>query len=659
MTTEPTVYGTSSLASDERLSARATRRRAVIKWSLVGLGVCAVCAVLAVFGPTALPEDAAVAPVKTAESTPNSEAAPALDTEVVCVQSSYVANVTNMMEPITGLKWTHGAETNAKSFIAVDVDTKFQEIMGFGGAFTEAAALQFNKLSKEKQQEVLTLYFDKNKGSAYTFGRVPMGSSDFSPRSYTFDDVVNDTELQHFDEEVKHDQEVLIPFIKRALERQPDLKLFLAPWSPPAWMKRATLNYEPSMLNSAKPIGLKDDVRATWALYFSKFITAYKKHGIDFWGLTPQNEPQAEVPWESCMYTAEYQAEFIGNFLGPMLERDHPDLVLMVFDHNRGSVRQWAEEIYNHPTAAQYVDGMAFHWYDDERYMDGVEYHERLNDTYFIDQNRFMLATESCNCPDVGHGDLAWFRAQRYGHDIMTDLNNYVAGWDEKDFFIQPMYYFIQHFSKYIPVGSRRVKTQVATRFAQPGEPQFSRQKWRPTDDGKLTVTDTGFCIDLKEIPWQGHQGLLVDCRYTQQHWTYETDTARIRMGDYCISLNHGSTEDGVRISTDLCEDEIVPHQQWRFDAEDGTMRSLASTTDQCVTAGYAFVQASAFVTPENRKVFVVMNENTEPPTSNCRLVVWRWRRRCRLEPSGLSLGSKNNSLTDGLRVRECKEEVR
>ncbi|POM66650.1 Family 30 Glycoside hydrolase [Phytophthora palmivora] len=657
MTTEPTVYGTSSLASDERLSARATRRRAVIKWSLVGLGVCGLCAVLAVFGLTRLPEDAAVSPVETTESSPDAKAAaaPALDTEVACVQSSYVDNVTNMMEPITGLKWTHGAQTNAPSFITVDVDTKFQEIMGFGGAFTEAAALQFSKLPREKQDEVLTLYFDQQKGSAYTFGRVPMGSSDFSLRSYSFDDVVNDTRLEHFDKEVKHDQEVLIPFIKRALDRQPDLKLFLAPWSPPAWMKRAALDYEPSMLNSANPIGLKDDVRATWAMYFSEFITAYKKHGVDFWGLTPQNEPQAEVPWESCMYTAEYQAEFIGNFLGPILERDHPELVLMVFDHNRGSVRQWAEVIYNHPTAAQYVDGMAFHWYDNERYMDGVEYHERLNDTYFVDQNRFMLATESCNCPDVGHGDLAWFRAQRYGHDIMTDLNNYVAGWvdwnllldhkggpnhlanmcdapiilteDESDFYIQPMYYFIQHFSKYIPAGSRRVKTHVATRFTKPGEPQLyvdypsmlaacdgsSRQKWRPTDDGKLEVTGTGFCIDLKEIPWQGHEGVLVDCRYTQQHWTYELDTGRIRMGDYCISLNHGSTENGVRISTDLCEDEVMPHQQWRFDAEDGTMRSFASTTDQCVTAGYAFVQAAAFVTPENRKVLVVMNENTEP----------------------------------------------
>uniref|UniRef100_A0AAV1UWU4 Glucosylceramidase n=1 Tax=Peronospora matthiolae TaxID=2874970 RepID=A0AAV1UWU4_9STRA len=654
MATEPTVYGTSSLASDERLSARQTRRNVVFKWSLLFVSVCGLAAVVAVFSlSTKSRPEASVASLKT--TTSPTAATRGSDSDLSCFQSSYVANVTVMMEPIAGLKWTRAVHSDAASVITVDVATQFQEIMGFGGAFTEAAALQFQRLSLEKQEELLTLYFDPDKGSAYTFGRVPMGSSDFSRASYSFDDVVNDTTLEHFDRDLKHDQEVLIPFIQRALERQPALKLFFAPWSPPAWMKRKAIDYVPSMLDSAKPIGLKDDVRATWALYFSRFITAYKKHGIAFWGLTPQNEPQAEVPWESCMYTAEYQAEFIGNFLGPTLERDYPELVLMVFDHNRGSVHQWATEIYNHPTAAQYVDGMAFHWYDEQRYMDGVEYHERLNDTHFVDQTRFMLATESCNCPGVAHGDLAWFRAQRYGHDIMTDLNNYVAGWvdwnllldheggpnhlanicdapiilteDGTDFYIQPMYYFIQHFSKFIPVGSRRVETQVAAKFVRPGDPQLyvdypsmlaacdgsSRQQWRPTDDGKLEVTGTGFCIDLKEIPWQGHQGLLVECRYTQQHWTYELDTGRIRLGDFCISLNHGSTENGVRISTDLCEDKAVPHQQWRFNAEDGTMRSFASTTDQCVTAGYAFVQAAAFVTPENRKVLVVLNENTEP----------------------------------------------
>ncbi|CAI5712972.1 unnamed protein product [Hyaloperonospora brassicae] len=617
-----TAYGTSSLATDERLSARAARRRVVLKWTLLCVSVCGLCAVAALVGVSRGPTtDASVASV---QSTPSPAAAPAARdaaSDLSCVQSAYADNATDMMAPVVGLKWTPHGPSTAASVVTVDVTRQFQRILGFGGAFTEAAALQFDRLSPEKQDEVLTLYFDPERGSAYTFGRVPMGSSDFSRASYTFDDVVNDTELVHFDESVTHDQHVLIPFLRRALARQPALKLFLAPWSPPAWMKRTTLDFPvPSMLDSAKPIGLKDDARATWALYFSKFITAYKRHGIAFWGLTPQNEPQAEVPWESCMYTAEYQAEFIGNFLGPTLKRDHPGLVLMVFDHNRGSVHQWATEIYNHPTAAQYVDGMAFHWYDEQRYMDGVEYHERLNDTHFVDENRFMLATESCNCPGVGHGDLAWFRAQRYGHDIMTDLNNYVAGWvdwnllldheggpnhlanmcdapiilteDGTDFYIQPMYYFIQHFSKFIPVGSRRVETQVAAKFARPGDPQLfvdypsmlaacdgsSRQQLRPTDDGKLEVTGTGFCIDLKEIPWQGHQGLLVECRYTQQHWTYEMDTGRIRMGDYCISLNHGSTENGVRISTDLCEHE-----------------------------------AAAFVTPENRKVLVVMNENTEP----------------------------------------------
>ncbi|CEG40790.1 family 30 glycoside hydrolase [Plasmopara halstedii] len=649
MTTDSTAYGTSSLESDERLSLRTTRRRKIIRLIFVSIGICGVCAILVIFGLNGLPKNDAVAPAETKVS------APALNSEVACVQSSYLANQTNMMEPIIGLKWTHSAVKTASSFISVDFNTKFQVILGFGGAFTEAAALQFSKLPKQKQEEVLTLYFDQRNGSAYTFGRVPMGSSDFSISSYNFDNVVNDTNLVHFDNDVTHDQKWLIPFIKRAIEVQPNLKLFLAPWSPPAWMKRALPNQEPSMLNSVKPIGIKDEARAPWALYFSKFITAYKKHGIDFWGLTPQNEPQAEEPWESCMYTAEYQADFIGNYLGPVLKRDHPGLVLMVFDHNRGSVRQWAEAIYNHPTAAQYVDGMAFHWYDNERYMDGVEYHERLNDTHYIDPSRFMLSTESCNCPGVGHGDLAWFRALRYGHDIMTDLNNHVVGWvdwnlildhqggpnhlankcdapiimteDEQDFFIQPMYYFIQHFSKYIPVGSRRVKTHVATQFAQPGEPQLyvdypsmlttcdgsSRQKWRPTNDGKLEVTGSGFCFDLKEIPWQGHQGLLVECRYTQQRWTYETDTGRIRMGAFCISLNHGSTIDEVRISTDFCEKDVMPHQQWKFDDKDGTLRSLASTTDQCVTAGYAFMQASAFVTPEDQKVLVVLNENTEP----------------------------------------------
>ncbi|EEY54378.1 glucosylceramidase, putative [Phytophthora infestans T30-4] len=611
MATDFTEYGTSSLASDERLSARSAARRKWIRWGLISASTGIILAGMVVLGVTSHSVESIIA-----TATPD-------EGDIQCFQSSYIDNVTNIMTPIKGLKWKYGGTKDTESFISIDVDTMFQEIMGFGGAFTEAAALQFHKLPKDKQEEVLTLYFDKSKGSAYSFGRVPMGS-------YA---------------------------IKRALKHRSDMKLVLVPWSPPAWMKRSGSSYSASMLGSVKPVGLRDDMRAPWALYFSKFITAYKKYGINFWGVSPQNEPEFNAPWEACMYNPEYEAEFIGEFLGPVLERDHPELTLMAFDHNRVSVSRWADVIYNHPTASKYVDGIAFHWYEDggDRYMDGVDYPEHLNDTHFINQSRFMLSSESSSCPGVAVGEEAWFRGQRYGHNILSDLSNYAAGWIDwnlildhtggpnhkgnvcdaaiivtesgDDYFVQPMYYFIQHFSKFIPPGSRRVKTKVAARFAKAGDAQLfvhyqssldscdgsSRQTIHRTEDNKIQVTGTPLCLDLVNTPTGGHEVRLVECQWTPQTWTFEKETQRIRIEDYCLSLNHGSTEDGVRITTDKCKDEVTTHQQWAFHAEDGTMRSHASTSDQCVTAGYSFVQAVAFVAPQNRKVLVVLNENTEP----------------------------------------------
>ncbi|CAI5730187.1 unnamed protein product [Peronospora destructor] len=645
MISEPTAYGTSSLASNEQLSAHSATRRKWIKWGLTGASIGLL--ILGIAGTSSTSHLAA-----------STEAAAMFDEgDVACYQSSYIGGVTSMMEPINGLKWKLGGVKNTKSFITVDVNTRFQEIFGFGGAFTEAASLQFQRLPHEKKEEVLKLYFDKEQGNAYSFGRVPMGSCDFSLESYNFAEKVNDINLLEFDVNVTHDTKTMIPFIKRALELRPDIKLFLAPWSPPAWMKRQGDHYIPSMLGSVKPVGLRDDMRATWALYFSKFITAYKSHGISFWGLTPQNEPEFAASWEACAFDPEYEAEFIGEFLGPVLERDHPGLNLMVFDHNRNNVVRWAEVIYNHPTASKYVNGMAIHWYQDgaERYMDGVEYPEHLRDTHFVNQSRFILASESCNCPGVAFGKDAWFRGLRYGHDILNDLNNYVVGWvdwnllldhtggpnhkdnlcdapiilteDGNDFNIQPMFYCIQHFSKFIPVGSLRVKVQAAAHFEKPGDAQLhvgyqlsldacdgsSRQMIHRTNDGKMQVTNTPFCVTMVLTQGQGQEIRLAECKYTQQTWTFEQDTQRIRIDDFCLSLRLGSTEDGVRVTADKCQEQVQPYQQWTFNGEDGTMRSHASISDQCMTTGYAFVQATAFVTPENRKVLVVLNENTEP----------------------------------------------
>ena len=201
--------------------------------------------------------------------------------------------------------------------IIVDRSKKFQEFAGFGGAFTEATAINWRKLDAKHQEEVIKLYFSSpaEGGLGYTMGRVPINSCDFSPDSYTFDDVKGDTELKHFDTTVQHDVDNgMVPMIKAAQEaakkRGQRLKLLASPWTAPAWMK-VPVNGVQSMLISAKPNGLKAEMQRPWAKYFSKWIDAYTSHGVDVWGVTVQNEPEATAGWESMLWTPDFMASFV------------------------------------------------------------------------------------------------------------------------------------------------------------------------------------------------------------------------------------------------------------------------------------------------------------------------------------------------------------
>ncbi|ETV92223.1 hypothetical protein H310_13456 [Aphanomyces invadans] len=532
------------------------------------------------------------------------------------------------------------------STIHIDDSKVFQEILGFGGAFTEASALNFKKLPRVKQEEVLRLYFDEKTGAAYSFGRVPMNSCDFSVASYSFDDVVGDVSLEHFDTNVTHDAEAIIPFLRRALKLRPDIKLFLSPWSPPAWMKAPNSKGEFSMTGSATPLGINPTYQAAWALYFSKFISAYKGHGINFWGLTPQNEPMFPAPWEACFYEAKSEATFVGDFLGPQIRKDHPDVKILVFDHNRDAVTQWAAAAYE--KASAYVDGVAFHWYNgDGRELDGALYYNHLNDTHHLNPSKLLLATEACNCPGVATGKDAWFRAQRYGHDIISDINNHANGWvdwnllldheggpnhlnntcdapvlltpDAKGFVVQPLYYFIKHFSAFVPPGSKRIAADVRVSFGTPGTdhalflkyPSAThvcdgsvRQAVVRTQDNKLQVKGTDFCIDVVK-EWFGDKVELTMCIYTQNVYKF-TEAGEVKFHNKCLSVAHGSTENGAAITLDEC----VGSTSQKWTVGNGVVTNQA--TNFCITAGYAFAQAAAFKTPSNRTVVVVQNEHSQ-----------------------------------------------
>jgi glucosylceramidase len=237
----------------------------------------------------------------------------------------------------------------------VNPKKSFQSFLGIGGAITDASAEVFAQLPPEKQQEFLTAYYDPEQGIGYSLARTPIHSSDFSSGSYTYIEE-GDAGLKTFS--IEHDRAYKIPLIKKAIETAGgSLMLYASPWSPPAFMKDNN-----DMLHGGK---LLPEYRDAWALYYTRFIKAYEAEGMPIWGITVQNEPMAVQRWESCIYTAEEERDFLKNHLGPTLEREGlGDKKIVVWDHNRDLINHRANTIFEDPEAAKYAWGIGFHWYE-------------------------------------------------------------------------------------------------------------------------------------------------------------------------------------------------------------------------------------------------------------------------------------------------------
>ena len=202
---------------------------------------------------------------------------------------------------------------NTSIIININPNEKFQTITGFGGSFTEASASLLNRLSKKNRAKVLKAYFSEA-GANYSLTRTHIASCDFSLSNYTYAKVENDMNLEHFS--IEDDKNDLIPMIleAKAISKE-GFHIIASPWSAPPWMKD-NKNY----------IGgkLLPEFNDAFALYFSKYLQAYKKEGIDIWGLTVINEPHGNGNnWESTLFSPEEMTDFVQNHLGPKLEQAH------------------------------------------------------------------------------------------------------------------------------------------------------------------------------------------------------------------------------------------------------------------------------------------------------------------------------------------------
>jgi glucosylceramidase len=246
-----------------------------------------------------------------------------------------------------------------------------QKIVGFGGAFTEAAAVALADATPLQQQQVLEGYFGES-GLGYSLCRVHMGSCDYCEASYSEDDTPGDWSLQHFN--VSHDESTLLPLIRRARATRaswggPPFSLLASPWSPPAWLKtNGKMSGKPAKKHKLAGASLLPDsgghsAASTWALYFSRFISEYAARGADIDYVTAQNEPtNFPCSWESCHFTPASQASFIAEHLGPTLNRSHPNVKILALDDNKELLERWTDTVYG-SAAAPYVAGAGLHWY--------------------------------------------------------------------------------------------------------------------------------------------------------------------------------------------------------------------------------------------------------------------------------------------------------
>lgn len=367
-----------------------------------------------------------------------------------------------------------GQPVETQVCVFVDPNHSFQTLLGIGGALTDAAAETFFKLPKPKQQEFLKAYYSPTDGIGYTLARTHIGSCDFSSDSYTYV-ADNDATLKTFS--VKHDEQFRIPFIKQAQAAAGgQLTTFVSPWTPPAWMKT---NHD--LLHGGH---LLPQYRQAWANYFVKFVQTYEKQGVPIWGLTVQNEEMATQSWESCVYTADEERDFVKNFLGPTLQKSGlGGKKLMAWDHNRDLVYQRASAILDDPGAAKYLWGIGYHWYEtwttSGMLFDNVR---RVHETY---PNTNLMVTEASIEKFKFDQVHDWALGERYGHSMVNDFNAGTVGWTDwnvlldetggpnhvSNFCFAPViadtkagqliytnaYYYIGHFSKFVRPGARRV----------------------------------------------------------------------------------------------------------------------------------------------------------------------------------------------------------
>ncbi|NLL73124.1 MAG: glucosylceramidase [Clostridiales bacterium] len=353
-------------------------------------------------------------------------------------------------------------------------DIEYQTIIGFGGAVTEASGYVFSKLGEENKKKVIDLYYGED-GNRYNMVRSHMDSCDFALDMYEAMSDPNDKNMESFT--LERDDKYIIPLLKAAWDRALEpMDLMLSSWSPPAFMKT----------NGERKHGgkLKKEYYGIRAEYICRYIKEYEQRGYKVNRITVQNEPLATQTWDSCIFTAEEEKEFVRDHLYPaLLENGLSHVKINIWDHNKEKLVERASMTIDSDTDKM-IDGIAFHWYTGDHF-------EALTMTHELFPDKELIFTEGC-VEYSRFSDDQLHNAQMYGHDIMGNLNGGMTGFidwnlilDEKggpnhvnnycdapimvdtnkdEVEVKLSFDYIGHFSKYIHRGAKRIGSSKYTK---------------------------------------------------------------------------------------------------------------------------------------------------------------------------------------------------
>ncbi|OCB71770.1 glycoside hydrolase family 30 protein [Flavobacterium glycines] len=382
--------------------------------------------------------------------------------------------------------WKKGTDlsfknSGEKADIIIYPDKKVQKMDGFGACFNEMGYEALLSLDEKTRQNIITDFFTKE-GMNFNFCRMPLGSNDYSLSYYSYNDVYEDFDMVNFN--IDRDRYILIPYIKMAKAKNPNLKIWASPWTPPAWMK-VNNHYAMGKYNDAMPIDnkgkfirnnatafkMEERYLQAYALYFSKFVQAYAKEGIDVSIVQVQNEPVYQPQWQSCTWRPEDIAYYVGNFLGPQFQKDGLKTEIWLGTVNTSNPN-FTRTVLNDEKASQYIKGVGFQW-------DAKHTVATLHKEY---PGYKIMQTES----ECGNGENNWKSAEytwslmqqyiangassyMYWNMILDETGKSTWGWKQnmliavnketKEVKYNPEYYLMKHLSHYVLPDAYRLET--------------------------------------------------------------------------------------------------------------------------------------------------------------------------------------------------------